>query len=111
MENNLDKILKLLKKEARKKKIKTAFLIGNTAKLNKSQSYFTPIRKFETIILAGVIVYSEIQAMKISKCIDGKIDYIFVDAEKKISDKESVDGETANIERTVRENISTMDCS
>ena len=43
--------------------------------------------------------------MHISKIIDGKFNYVFVDAEKKISDDNSFDGETANIERVVRENI------
>ncbi len=57
------------------------------------------------IVAGGVIVYSEKQALNVSKIVDGKIEYIFVDAEKKIPDHQSVDGETANIERVVRENI------
>lgn len=105
MIKDLTKILETIKKEAKKKKIKTGFFIGNTAKLNNSKSYFTPIRNLAQIISAGAIVYTEKQAMDISKIIDGNVDYVFVDAEKKISDDKSVDGETANIERVVREHV------
>ena len=38
--------------------------------------------------------------------IDGKVDYVFVDSEKKIKKSNIHIGDAANIERTVRENIS-----
>ena len=84
---------------------KTVFLIGNTAKIENSEFYLTPIRNYDQVVLSGAIVYSEEIARKIARKIDGIIDYVFVDAEKKISNKYSISGEPGNIERTVKEII------
>lgn len=89
----------------RTKKI-SGFTIGNTAKVDKAGFYFTPLRETSLMICAGVIVYSEMQAIEVVKIIDGKVDYILVDAEKKVSDEMSLKGEPANVERAVRERIS-----
>ena len=62
---------------------KTVFLIGNTAKIENSEFYLTPIRNYDQVVLSGAIVYSEEMARKIARKIDGIIDYVFVDAEKK----------------------------
>ncbi len=95
-----------LKARAVKNNKRTGFLIGNTAKENKKLSYFfTPIREFSQIVIAGVIVYSESEAKEIAHIIDGNVDYVFVDSEKKISNKFSITGSIANIERAVRESI------
>ena len=84
---------------------KTVFLIGNTAKIENSEFYLTPIRNYDQVVLSGAIVYSEEMARKIARKIDGIIDYVFVDAEKKISNKYSMSGEPGNIERSVKEII------
>jgi len=84
---------------------RTVFLIGNTAKIENSEFYLTPIRNYDQVILSGAIVYSEEMARKIARKIDGIIDYVFVDAEKKISNKYSMSGEPGNIERSVKEII------
>ena len=55
------------------------------------------------MVAGGVIVYSEKQAIDIAKTVDGKVQYILVDAEKKIPAEMSLHGETANVERAVRE--------
>ena len=68
---------------------KTIFLIGNTAKKENLEFYLSPIRVYDQIIVAGVIVFSERMAKKIAKYIDGLIDYIFIDSEKKIRDESS----------------------
>ncbi|MFH1581712.1 MAG: NAD(P)-binding domain-containing protein [Pseudomonadota bacterium] len=83
----------------------SGFCIGNTAKIDQSGLYFTPIRNTSIMIVGGVIVYSEEQAIDIVKAIDGKVAYILVDAEKKIPNEEAVSGDLANVERAVRENI------
>lgn len=83
----------------------TGFCIGNTAKIDKSGLYFTPIRNISRIVVGGVIVYSEKLAVDIVKLIDGKVDYILADAEKKIPASMSRTGDTANVERAVRETI------
>jgi len=84
----------------------TGFLIGNTTKVDSHGMYFTPIRKTRSMVLGGAIVYSEAQAIKIAKLVDGKLDYILVDAEKKVADSMSLSGDQANIERAVRETVS-----
>ena len=105
---NMDRIKKQLKDLldiASCENKQTVFLIGNTAKKIDSEFYLTPIRNNTQAIVTGVIVYSEYIAKKISKYIDGKVDYVFVDAEKKIEHKNSLLGDSGNIERAVKEEI------
>ena len=90
---------------AKKEKKLTGFCIGNTAKIDNVAMYLMPIRKTQIMVFGGVIVYCEEEAKDIINSIDGKIDYVLVDAEKKIPDSMSITGEPANVERTVRENI------
>lgn len=59
------------------------FTIGNTRISNESRFYFTPIRKHENIISAGVIVFSEEEAAIIMSKIDGLFNFILIDSEKK----------------------------
>ncbi|MBT5400215.1 hypothetical protein HOL24_06710, partial [bacterium] len=81
----------------------TVFLIGNTTKVEDTEFYLSPIRNYHQIVVAGVIVFGEEAAKKIAKMIDGLVDYVFVDSEKKILDKYSVSTTPGNIERAVRE--------
>ena len=57
------------------------------------------------MIVGGVIVYSELLAVKIAKLVDSKVDNVFVDAEKKIKSIDPISGRISNIERAVRENL------
>ena len=91
------------KKLANKKKKKLAFLIGNTIKSNKSNYYFTPPRITDKLVVFGIVVFDESIATNVCKFLDGKVDIIFADAEKKIIPKK--DGTLGNIERCVREEI------
>ena len=91
------------KKLANKKKKKLAFLIGNTIKSNKSNYYFTPPRITDKLVVFGIVVFDESIATNVCKFLDGKVDIIFADAEKKIFPKK--DGTLGNIERSVREEI------
>ncbi len=78
--NNLKKIKKI-----KKNKEKIIFTIGSTAGGGrKSKPYDTPIRKLDTAYVTGVIIYTQCQAIIVSNLVDGKVDYIFVDAEKKL---------------------------
>tara|TARA_B100000315_G_scaffold156661_1_gene145177 strand:+ start:56 stop:1135 length:1080 start_codon:yes stop_codon:yes gene_type:complete len=97
----VDKVVKIAKTENKM----SGFCIGNTAKIDHNGLYFTPIRNMGIMIVAGVIVYSERQAMEITKIVDGKINYLLVDSEKKIPTKMSRSGRAANIERAIREVI------
>jgi len=83
----------------------TGFVIGNTAKFDSNGMYFTPIRNTSVMVAGGVIVFSEKQAIDIAKAVDGKVQYILVDTEKKVPDEMSLSGEPANVERAVREVI------
>ncbi|MCH9644442.1 MAG: NAD(P)-binding domain-containing protein [Gammaproteobacteria bacterium] len=84
---------------------KSGFVIGNTAKNVGFTSYTTPIRNMHLMVIGGAIVYSEEEAIEIAKIVDGRVEYVLVDAEKKIADKDSKTGEPGNIEREVREAI------
>ena len=97
--------LKEIAEIGKKERKKTVFLIGNTTKVETSDFYLTPVRNYGQVVLSGVIVYSEKIAKKIAIEVDGLVDYVFVDAEKKISDNNSISGEPGNIERAVKEVI------
>ncbi len=104
--NELERLIQKLRHEADSTFKKTGFIIGNTAKIiDNPQSFFTPVRIFPQIAVAGVVVYSEKDVADICQIIDSKVDYIFVDAEKKISKKNSHHDDIVNIERSARENI------
>tara|TARA_B110000003_G_scaffold100452_1_gene102734 strand:+ start:891 stop:2033 length:1143 start_codon:yes stop_codon:yes gene_type:complete len=61
------------------------FMIGNTSQdIGDGRPYITPIRKISNGFVFGSIVYSQTQAILLSKKIDGHVDYIFVDSEKKL---------------------------
>ncbi len=90
---------------AKQQKKLAGFTIGNTAKVDQAGLYFTPLRQTTLMVSAGVIVYSERQAIEAAKIADGRVDYILVDAEKKVADEMSCSGEPANVERAVREHI------
>jgi hypothetical protein len=99
---DIELLIKKIKVTADLKNKSTGFCIGNTAKINREGLYFTPIRDTAHMVIAGVIVYSEKQAIEVAKLIDGKVGYILVDSEKKIPDKFSLNGMLANVERVVR---------
>ena len=91
------------KKLAKIKKKKIAFLIGNTIKIDKGNYYFTPPRVTDKLVVFGIIVFKESIVIDACRFLDGKVDIIFADAEKKISPKKN--GAPGNIERRVREEI------
>tara|TARA_B100000902_G_C27297077_1_gene910620 strand:- start:1242 stop:2300 length:1059 start_codon:yes stop_codon:yes gene_type:complete len=100
--HQLIKEIKKINKIAKNNNKLTGFIIGNTSKIEKSDEYFfTPLRTTEKMVYSGLIVFSEKFARLASKYIDGKINYILVDAEKKIPPKKN--GKPSNIERRVKE--------
>jgi len=65
--------------------VKSFFLISTTGKRSdNSLPYTTPIRHTEFGWLAGTVVFSQIQTILAVSKLDGIVDYIFVDAEKKL---------------------------
>ena len=61
------------------------FMIGTTSQdTGYGRPYLTPIRRASNSFVFGSIVYTQTQAILLSNKIDGKVDFIFVDAEKKL---------------------------
>ena len=99
MYSKLKSILKSLKKS---NKIK-CFFLGNTVKKENSSFYITDIRENEKFIYSTAIIYNDFQAKKISNIIDGKVDYVLVDTEKKVI---TVKNKTlVNLEKSVKRQI------
>lgn len=61
----------------------TIFSIASTAK-KEAKPYLTPMRITQDFILSGCVVFSQEQILDLLKKIDGKIDFVLADAEKKI---------------------------
>jgi len=98
----LEKFLKHLQKLALKKKKKTCFLISSTKKNYKKNYFISPFRESEKTVYLGAIVFDNNTARKIALCVNGKVDYVFVDIEKKTSNKTD---KLVNVERCVLESI------
>ena len=64
---------------------KLIYMIGSTSSSNEnSQPYTTPIRKISNAYIIGSIVFTQAQAKILAFKIDGQVDFIFLDAEKKL---------------------------
>jgi hypothetical protein len=95
----IEKIIDLSKNDFIK-----VFTIGNTRISNESRFYFTPIRKHDNLISAGVIVFSEEEAAIIMSKIDGLFSFVLIDSEKKSIYTNGKKG-TFNLERLSSEII------
>ena len=61
------------------------FTISSTGKGNSNQKpYLTPTRQIEHGWSSGTVVYTQTQAILAARAVDGIVDHIFVDAEKKV---------------------------
>ena len=100
--NKINDVIKSLKKYANLKKKKSCFLVGTTKKKSLRSFYLTPLREGQKTIYAGAIIYDNETAIKLAKEIDGKVDYVFIDIEKKITNKKDI---FTNIERVVKSEI------
>ncbi len=85
----------------------SGFCIGNTSKVDPSGLYFSPIRNTPQIVAGSVIVYEAHHAVEIANVVDGKVEYLFVDAEKKVGPEPEYfgEGDRGNVERAVRDVI------
>ncbi len=81
----------------------SGFCIGNTRKINETGLYFSPIRNTSRLVAGSVIVYDISQAEAIASMVDGLVDYVLVDTEKKISTELYGVSDVGNVERAVRE--------
>jgi len=97
-----DKLKYTLKVLNKSNKIKCIFL-GNTVKKENSSFYISDVRENEKFIYSSIIMYNNFFAKKISSFIDGKVDYVLVDTEKKIISKNK--NTLVNIEKSIKETI------
>lgn len=63
--------------------LKTIFTIATTSK-QEDNPYITPIRYTNDFVVCGCVIFNQSLLIEINKIIDGKIDIILVDTEKKI---------------------------
>ena len=78
--------LKQLKENLRalkKKHSRTVFTIATTSK-QETEPYLTPIRSCDFFVVCGCVIFEQSILTEIIDIIDGEVDYIFVDSEKKI---------------------------
>jgi hypothetical protein len=99
----VNEILRDVKRLADETKKITIFSIGNTQKIDKGGLFFPPIRETKEVVAGNVILYNVAQARHIAQLVDGKVDYIFVDAEKKVVRSQYGKRDVGNIERAVKE--------
>jgi hypothetical protein len=105
MEETLNNLLQTIKSKANGRV--SAFIIGNTSSVMPYDKdfYFTPLEETSELIYGGVIVKNVEITASIAELIDGQVDYVFVDAEKKIKEIYYGSNDIGNIERIVREKI------
>ena len=96
-------IIKIKKIAKLNNKISCVFL-GNTVQKEKATFYITPIRENKKFVFCSVILFNDFVANKVAKMMDGHVNYILVDTEKKIQTKNTKLG-LVNIERPIKETI------
>jgi hypothetical protein len=101
---DLKTVLSTIAKRSKEKKKISCFFIGNTKKKEERNYYITPIRENERFIFSSCIVFNDSIAKKTAKILDGKVNYILVDTEKKIDSKNKSLG-LVNIERSVKDSV------
>ena len=80
------------------------FTIGTITSYDREIDYYlTPIRESHRTRYSGVIVRNVETALEIANYLDGKVDYIFVDTEKKVSKENYGQNDVGNIEKALTE--------
>jgi hypothetical protein len=97
-----DNLVNTIKTINKSKKIR-CFFLGNTVKRESSSFYVTAIRENQKFIYAGIIIFNDFSAKKIAKIIDGKVDLLLIDTEKKVISKNIE--QVVNIEKIIKETI------
>jgi hypothetical protein len=68
---------------------KIVFTVGNTRVSDSSSYYLTPIRFIDNLLISGIVLFSETEGSIVFNLLDGKVDFIFVDCEKKSKNNKS----------------------
>jgi len=92
IQNELEKL------QIYRKNSKIGFSIGNTNGYEASNKfYFTPLRVGSNLVHSGVIVKDIETAIEIAKKVDGQVDYIFIDVEKKMEYRQNISSDSLKI--------------
>ena len=86
------------------KKIR-CFFLGNTVKRENSNFYVTPIRENQKFIYAGAIIFNDFSAKRIAEIIDGKVDFLLIDTEKKAISNKMDPNYVVNIEKSIKKAV------
>ena len=62
-------------------------MISNTSKKFNKPFYLTPLRESKKSLYFGAVVFGNKIAEEITKVVDGKVDYVYTDVEKKLEIK------------------------
>jgi hypothetical protein len=84
---------------------KTGFFIGTTRKADRNNFFLTPKRESRDLIAGSVVVLTVREAIQIASLLDGEVEYIFVDSEKKIGRSLWEIDDAGNIESAVRSTV------
>ena len=101
---NIKSVISKIKRIAKLNNKISCIFLGSTVQKEKSSFYITPIRENKKFIFFSIILFSENTAKKVARIIDGQVDYILVDTEKKVQTKVKI-SRLVNIERAVKEVI------
>lgn len=101
--DELEAILRQVTDAARRERKLTGFCIGNTRKVSATGWYFSPIRNTARLVAGSVIVDRVSRAADIARHVDGRVRYVLVDTEKKISPDRYETDDIGNVERAVRD--------
>lgn len=105
MQKDIEAILENIASHAKGRP--TGFVIGNTSGIfDRGRFYPTPLREIYTLIYGGVIVRDVTTALQIARQVDGRVDYVILDSEKKIERIYYGKKDSGNIEKHVRQEIS-----
>jgi hypothetical protein len=96
--NNFQTSFKKLLLESKKSKKQTGLILNTTSKKHSISPILLPVRKTSNLICLGMTISKKNQLSNFLKNIDGKFDYIFIDAEQKSK-------ELINLVQIVEKNI------
>lgn len=105
IDEEIEQIVLEVNRQAHLQNKLTGFCIGNTRKVNSTGLYFSPLRETSRLIAGSAIVYDVGQAVSVARAVDGRVDYVLVDTEKKISVELYGPDNVGNVERAVRETV------
>lgn len=99
----IDDLVECIVARAAKSGRKSGFFIGNTRKPGRGPSSLGPLRESQSVVAGSIVVSSVAEAVLVARIIDGKVDIVFVDSEKKIPKSNWGPNDAGNIELGVKE--------